>query len=577
MSDEQPVEEAISASDVELPEGVTALRLDSDIQIRNLAKREIDVRLAPFDTVINTVRGPEVIVRGAFADTDPKDVYLMGLEHEVHLGLGQDGSVRPVRRRAGRAISIEERQDGGYATFRVANLASGDEILGQIAEGLVDGVSVEMGGNARETIETRNGRRTHVVTFADLRAISPTYQPAYADARVLAVRSAEEDAPVATEEKAPDAGAPVTEERSEETRVSVQARSHDDDGLTLAQLSAMFQKPMDDIIDRLGKIEERGRSEFTVPAAPEPEKTITKGEWTNVVLRSLVGEKVPELQTRALQDVVTADNLGVVPEAFVNEMIGVIDPSRPFLSTTRRMPLPTAGMTINVPVITQRPVTGVQATQKSEIASQKTIITSTNFEAITIAGGADIAVQVLRRSSPSYLDLFLELLAEAYAIDAEDQAIDALLEAVNDGGPEPATALDPENLNLGDAFVTSFNETRRPPNTIWMSTKAVGEFIDAKASGTNAPLYPGLQASATAAGGIDGTISGLRPVHVPTLDTKGAYAIVGPSSGFAWTEDGTFTLQVDVPARAGRDVALVGLLWPMPWYPAAFSLYNVAS
>ena len=153
----------------------------------------------------------------------------------------------------------------------------------------------------------------------------------------------------------------------------------------------------------------------------------------------------------------------------------------------------------------------------------------------------------------------------------------ALITAISDGGPEPAVALNPEDLSLGAAFQNSFDAVRRPPDTMWLSSEAVGGFIDAKASGTNAPLYSNLTANFTAAGGVGGTISGLRAVHVPALDTKGSYAIVGPSSGFAWAEDGTFTLQVDVPSKAGRDVALVGMVWHVPWYPEAFTLFNVAS
>src|SRR5512135_659582 len=63
---------------------------DIVVEVRDAAKREVDVRVVPWDVPIDTVQGREVFSRGAFAGTAPDGVLLMGLEHEAHIGIGQD-------------------------------------------------------------------------------------------------------------------------------------------------------------------------------------------------------------------------------------------------------------------------------------------------------------------------------------------------------------------------------------------------------------------------------------------------------------------------------------------------------
>jgi HK97 family phage major capsid protein len=347
-----------------------------------------------------------------------------------------------------------------------------------------------------------------------------------------------------------------------------------------ASITALEQR----FADRLFQLEERSRANFAIPAAPHEPPVAARGEWMSAIIRMLSGERIPDLQMRALADLVTTDNVGVVPDAYLTELIGVIDPSRPFLQTTRKLDLPAAGMSLVVPKIVTKPTAGVQAVfgdesypEKAEITSSATSITNVTYDAVTIAGGGDISLQLLKRSSPSYLGLFLELLAEAYALNAEAEALGTLIALVGaPGGVNDGGTLDPENLILGNAWASGA-AVRKPINTMWLSSTAVGAFIDAKATTTNAPLYSSIQAGFTAGGGTGGTISGLRPVWVPALDGKGIDVLVGPSAGFGWTEDGTYTLQVDVPAKAGRDVALVGILWFAPMYPTAFTAYGIAS
>jgi hypothetical protein len=328
-------------------------------------------------------------------------------------------------------------------------------------------------------------------------------------------------------------------------------------------------------MDRIEKLEEQNRSAFSLPAAtpeddkPEPDR----GQWMNAVLRLMTGERLPDIETRQLADVITTDNIGIVPPTYSQELIGVINARRPFMESTRRLPTPSTGTKLIMPVIVQRPTVAEQETEKTELSSQATQITTSDFDLVTKGGAGDLSLQILKRSSPEFLNLYLELLGEAYAVESEVEAVAALIAEIYDA----AEGLDPEDLSLGDAYSTAFTAIQRGPDTIWLSSSAVGRFIDAKANGTNAPLYSQLTANFTAAGGVGGSISGLRAVHVPALNASGVDVVVGPSNGFAWAEDGTYTLQVDVPAKAGRDVALVGMLWFAPLYPTAFKTYTLTS
>jgi phage head maturation protease len=531
---------------------------DATLTVRNVAKREIGIRIVPWEVPVITRDGPEVFMRGAFDGVDPTKIVLR-MDHQ-----------NPP---AGRGIEYEDRADGAYMTFKVSQTGRGDEILTLAEDGVATGASPgyqDIPGGTQ--IYSRGGTRLRVVHKARLREVSTTWQPTWEDAQVQFVRSLEgesvSETPAPEAPKAPEAPtidlAPLTE--------------------VLTGQSAIMQRSFEAFAERIEKLEEARRQDIHIPAPESLNERAKRGDWMQTVLQMLSGERVNEARLRTLDDLITGDNVGVVPDAFLNEIIGVIDPRRPFLGSTRRLDLPPAGMSLVVPKIETRPETGVQTRydhtnpsaanpgEKSDVASNTTSITTETFDAITVAGGGDISLQLLKRSSPSFLSLYLELLAESYAKNAEILALQALYT-----GDTPGGTLDPENASFGTAWKNAA-ALGQQVDTIWLSSTGVASFIDAKADGTNAPLYSTIQAGFTAGSGPTGTISGLRPVYVPAMDQVGDVdAIVGPSSGFAWTEDGTYTLQVDVPAKAGRDVAIVGILWFAPMYPSAFTTYQIAS
>jgi phage head maturation protease len=514
--------------------------------------RTVDLRIVPFGTIGRTANGNELIERGAFEGTDPSEIVLR-----------QDHADPP----AGRGISLEERDDAAYMSFRVAKTPRGEELLANLAEGMHRSASIgfeEVPGGS--TVKAYRGEPVRVHKRLRLREVGTTWRPVYPEAAVLAVRAEELGMPETVETAAATAPAPVYQ---------------------------TVDPGLEAIRGRIAELEERSRQAIAFPdglTTTEFDGALARGQWAALALRSLAGEHVdpaelaavlPGLHTRATADVTTVGNLGVVPPQFRPEIIGIVNKSRPFLESTREVPAGASGLTFNFPKITQRPLTGVQATEKALLASRATTIGTVPFDPVSVGGVGDLSIQLLRRSSPQFLTLWLDLLAESYAINSDDLAVDSLLAA---SGVHAGGIFNPAAPAFGAAFKNAAavapGSPALMPNRIWLSTAAVAAFIDAKepAGGGGRPLYPGLApiTGVTAAGSSSPIPINLSPVWVPALDDETVKVIVGPSSGFAWAEDGTYQLTADVPEKAGRDVGLIGMLWLMPIYPAAFTTYTLS-
>lgn len=516
------------------------LQLDGRIEAFDEEKREVQVFVLPWDRDAEKADGLHQFKRGGFAGVDPGRFVLRQRHQDPPTGKGFD---------------LREEDDGLRMWFKVSKTAAGNEQLELIKDGVETGISVGFGKGV-ESKKTRltDGRYRYTYTDfskADQLEVSTTWKPAFKESQVLQVLEADTVAEAAPQEEAPKP------QEMEVTPEMVKAFE--------AEVMPALQARFDALQDRI-----------TALGLKTPDSLKAEAE-RQVKFIDEVG-----IEAFAIDDVISSDNTGVIPLAYVNRIIGVIDSSRPFLEATTRLPTPPAGETLRLPKITQRPEVGKQATEKSEVASQKTIITSVDFGMETYAGAGDLSIQLIKRSSPDFLNLWTQLLGEQYAIVTDNAAVDALLAqaAVVEGG-----SFDPSSPSFGGAFANAAAAAGgRPallPNRIFMNTAALVAFIDAKepSGGGGRPLYPGLAQIAGMAGGAGTGPAGftLQPVWVPALDDEAVDLIVGPSSGFLWTEDGTYTLTADVPDKAGRDVGIVGMIWFAPVYPAAYTSYTLAS
>ena len=278
-------------------------------------------------------------------------------------------------------------------------------------------------------------------------------------------------------------------------------------------------------------------------------------------------------QTRALADVLSANNAGVLPPSWSSEVLGYVDSGRYFLPRAGSVAYPSSGSVITYPRVSQRTTVAARGTEKTEVPSQAFQTTSNNYGTDWYAGAVDIAYELILTSDPSILSMVAQDLLSQYAIASEEGFV-ASVEAT---GTAHGAVLDVTSYAaLVDDLVTVSEQIRAatgmPGNKLaaitadWSAILAMvdadGRRVLAGGGATNSDGSANLVAQAVNIGGIE-------VFHSPAS----TQSVQFNEKALRKAERAPIQLSTDNVALAGRDLGILGGVIPLDLYTAGIVRY----
>jgi HK97 family phage major capsid protein len=266
---------------------------------------------------------------------------------------------------------------------------------------------------------------------------------------------------------------------------------------------------------------------------------------------------------------------GLIPDQHIAQIFQVIQTARPIVASANRTTLERG--TLTYPVVTQRPVVAVQASEKTEAGNTGMIIDMETTTASTYLGGGDLSWQAINWSTPDALDLWFRLAASDYALKTEQDAaqvilhsgflfnISSTLGALTDFSDIVAAIA----AGAGDVYANS----GRIADTVYMAPNAlysIAAVVSAEAG--NFINVGSLNLSAQG-----GTLAGMNVVVSRGMDS--GTIVVGDSDGLlvAETAGAPVELRVVEPAIGGVEVGIIGAFEAVVVDEGAFALITTAS
>jgi HK97 family phage prohead protease len=481
------------------------------------ANRTVSGKIVPLNVEAgSTNMGKVIFESGSIAIEDPKAIKL----------LSQHDNKKPL----GRMVSFSESENSIDAVFSISRSQRGTEALILAEEGLQSGLSI-----GAEVLKSKIKDGVTYVSAARLVEVSLVTEPAFKSAQVT---------DIAAEESAVEESTQPTESETatvEETTPAVEA--------TPVEAPAV----------------EAARPTVSAAYYTKPRIEVTAAKYAENSIRAALGDEDARQYLRAAAD--TTDNAGLVPTRQLSEIINPLGTTiRPSIDAISRGVLPDAGMTFEIPRITQMPTVAIEPEGDAFSDTDQ----NSNFLSVTVqkyAGQQTFSVELLDRTSPAFFDELVRNMAAAYA-KATNAAVNAALisGATTDATTVATYPTAAELLGIvarGSASVYGATAGLANPfaRNMVVSTGQWSNIMSLNDAGR--PIYtatnPMNAGGAVAPTSLTGNVAGLNLYVDPTNggDGDGTILIVNPDA-YTWYESPTYRLRAESTANGSVTVGYYG-------------------
>jgi HK97 family phage prohead protease len=481
------------------------------------ASRTVSGKIVPLNVEAgSTNMGKVIFASGSIEIADPKAIKL----------LSQHDAKKPL----GRMVSFSESDNSIDAVFSISRSQRGTEALILAEEGLQSGLSI-----GAEVLKSKIKDGVTYVSAARLVEVSLVTEPAFKSAQVT---------DIAAEESAVEETTQPTESETaivEETTSAVEA--------TPVEAPAV----------------EAARPTVSAAYYTKPRIEITAAKYAENTIRAALGDESARQYLLAADN--TTDNAGLVPTRQLSEIINPLGTTiRPSIDAISRGTLPDAGMTFEIPKITQMPTVG-EVAEDAAFTEQDQNSAFLSVSVKKYAGQQTFSVELLDRTSPAFFDELVRNMAAAYAKTTNAAVNAALIAGASLDAtttvtyPTAAELLGVVARGSASVYAATAGLANPFARNMVVSTGQWSNIMSLNDAGR--PIYTASQpmnaGGAVAPTSLTGNVAGLNLYVDPTNagDGDGTILIVNPDA-YTWYESPTYRLRAESTAAGQVTIGYYG-------------------